>query len=445
MPALVGADLVHDKDTSSERTRRAAREVLEGRRKGFRALIPFAGPAFIASIAYMDPGNFATNVQGGASFGYNLLWVVVFANFTAMLFQALSAKLGIVTGKNLPEVCRERFAKPTAITMWIVSEVGAMATDLAEFLGATIGLALLFHLPLLIGAIITGIATYTILILQSKGFRQIESLITTFVGVIVFCYVLETILARPNWGQVAYHAAVPWLGSPYAVLLAVGIIGATVMPHAIYLHSSLTQDRIVPASRVEMGVVIRFSNIDVLIALGIAGAVNMAMMYMSAAVFHFGGHPEVASIESAYKTLTPLLGSAAASIFLLSLMASGISSSVVGTMAGQVIMQGFVGFAIPLWVRRVVTMIPTFVIIGLGVNTTAALVISQVVLSLVLPLPVIVLLMFTNNRAIMAELVNRPIAKVTGALAATIVIGLNFVLLWQTLGLPMPRSMGGSS
>ena len=437
MPAL-GADVALEGGSLSDRTRQAAREVLDGKRRGVKALVPFAGPAFIASIAYMDPGNFATNVQGGAAFGYNLLWVVVFANATAMLFQALSAKLGIVTGKNLPEVCREQLPKPVSFGMWIVSEIAAMATDLAEFLGATIGLALLFHLPLLAGAIVTGIATYVILMLQTKGFRQVESLIIGFVGVIVLCYVLETILARPDWGLIAYHAVVPWLGGPASVLLAVGIIGATVMPHAIYLHSSLTQDRIVPANRTEANVVVRFSNFDVLIALGIAGIVNMAMMYMSAAVFHFGGHPEVASIESAYKTLTPLLGSAAAAIFLLSLMASGISSSVVGTMAGQVIMQGFVGFAIPLWVRRVVTMVPTIVVIALGVNTTAALVISQVVLSLVLPVPVVTLLAFTNRREIMGELANARAVTVIAVVAAAIIIMLNTALLWQILGLPLP-------
>ncbi len=442
MPAL-GVDAILDPSSSSERTRRAARQVLEGRRKGWSALLPFAGPAFIASIAYMDPGNFATNVQGGSLFGYNLLWVVVFANLTAMLFQAMSAKLGIVTGKNLPEVCRDSFSRPVSLSMWAVSEIAAMATDLAEFLGATIGLALLFNLPLLVGAIITGIVTYAILIMQNRGFRKIEVLIIAFVGVILLCYVVETILARPNWGLIAYHSLVPWLGGPDSIILAVGIIGATVMPHAIYLHSSLTQDRIVPRSRVEAKTVVRFSNIDVLIALGIAGVINMAMMYMSAAVFHFGGHPEVASIQSAYKTLVPLLGSAAAAIFLLSLMASGISSSVVGTMAGQVIMQGFVGFSIPLWLRRVVTMIPTVVVIGLGVNTTQALVISQVVLSLVLPLPVIVLLVFTGKRSIMGDLVNKPLAKFLGIAAATVVIGLNFVLLWQTIGLPMPKFLGG--
>ncbi len=439
---MSGIDATLKQPSWSEQTRRAAREVLEGRRKGIRALLPFAGPAFIASVAYMDPGNFATNVQGGALFGYRLLWVVVFANVTAMLFQALSAKLGIVTGKNLPEVCRERFSQPVVIVMWLVSEVGAMATDLAELLGAAIGLLLLFHTPLLVGVVTAGIATYAILLMQNRGFRQIEGLIVALVGVIAVCYVLETILARPDWGQVAYHAVVPWLGSPGALLLAVGIVGATVMPHAIYLHSSLTQDRIVPGNRAETCVIVRFSHIDVLIALGVAGIVNLAMMYMSAAVFHFGGHPEVAGIESAYKTLTPLLGSAAAAIFLLSLMASGISSSVVGTMAGQIIMQGFVGFAIPLWVRRIATMIPTLIIVAIGVDATRALVISQVVLSLVLPLPVIVLLMFTNKKAVMSELVNGPLVRVLGIVAATVIIGLNLLLLWQTLGLSFTRAAG---
>ncbi|SRR5579872_233041 len=442
MPATE-ADLIVEPPSSSERTRIAARAVLEGRRKGLWALIPFAGPAFIASVAYMDPGNFATNVQGGALFGYQLLWVVVFANLTAMLFQALSAKLGIVTGKNLPEVCRDRFPRPVSLAMWVVSEIAAMATDLAEILGAAIGLSLLFGLPLFIGALITGIITYAVLIMQSRGFRQIESLITGFVGAIVLCYVVETILARPDWRLVGYHAVVPWLDGPSSVLLAVGIIGATVMPHAIYLHSSLTQDRIVPRNRTEATAIVHFSNIDVLIALGIAGIVNMAMMYMSAAVFHFGGHVEVASIQSAYQTLTPLLGSAAAAVFLLSLMASGMSSSVVGTMAGQVIMQGFVGFTIPLWVRRVVTMVPTLIIIGLGVNTTAALVLSQVVLSLVLPLPVIVLLAFTGDRSIMADHVNRPHVKTIGLAAAIVVIGLNCVLLWQAMHHAVPHAVGG--
>ncbi len=417
----------------SERTRRAAREVLQGRRKGLRALLPFAGPAFIASVAYMDPGNFATNVQGGATFGYRLLWVVVFANITAMLFQALSAKIGIVTGKNLAEVCREHFARPITISMWLVSEVGAMATDLAESLGATIGLALLFHIPLLAGTIVTGAVTYALLTLQSKGFRQIEGLIAALAGVIAICYVAETVLAHPDWGQVAYHAVVPWLGGGQAVLLAVSIIGATVMPHAIYLHSSLTQDRIVGETPEQKAVIVRYSHIDVLIALGVAGVVNLAMMYMSAAVFHFSGHPEVASIESAYKTLSPLLGQAAAVIFLISLMASGISSSVVGTMAGQVIMQGFVDFTIPLWLRRVVTIVPTIVVVALGVNTTQALVISQVVLSIVLPIPVIALLIFTNKRSVMGGQANRPGTMVLGAIAATIILALNAVLLAQTL------------
>ena len=438
----MGADATVAVEGLTERTRHAAREVLEGRRSGLRALLPFEGPAFIASIAYLDPGNFATNVQGGAAYGYNLIWVVVFASVTAMLFQALSAKLGIVTGKNLPEICRQELPTGLTIVLWVISEIGAMATDLAEFLGATIGLSLLFGLPLLVGAILTGIATYAILMLQNKGFRQVESLIIALVGVIVLCYVLETALSRPDWGLIAYHAVVPWLGGPTSIVLAVGIIGATVMPHAIYLHSSLTQDRIVPANRREADVIVRFSNFDVLIALGVAGVVNIAMMYMAAAVFHFGGHPEVASIESAYRTLTPLLGPAAASIFLLSLMASGLSSSVVGTMAGQVIMQGFVGFSIPLWARRIITMIPTFIIIGLGVNTTLALVLSQVVLSLVVPIPVVLLLVFTGRRRVMGDHVSSAFLKALGAFAGAIIVGLNAVLLWQLMHWPAAHPAG---
>ena len=429
----VQAQAAESRVGSSERTRRAAREVLLGKRKGLRALLPFAGPAFIASVAYMDPGNFATNVQGGAAFGYRLLWVVVFANITAMLFQALSAKIGIVTGKNLAEVCREHFSRPITIAMWVVSEIGAMATDLAESLGASIGLALLFHLPLILGTIITGIATFALLTLQSKGFRKIESLIASLVGVIALCYVAETVLARPDWGQIAYHSVVPWLGSGPAMVLAVAIIGATVMPHAIYLHSSLTQDRIIGETPAQQAVIVRYSHVDVLVALGVAGVVNLAMMYMSAAVFHFSGHPGVASIESAYKTLSPLLGPAAGVIFLLSLMASGISSSVVGTMAGQVIMQGFVDFSIPLWLRRAVTLVPTIIVVALGVNTTQALVISQVVLSLVLPIPVIALMIFTNKRSIMGTQANSPVIMILGAIAAATILVLNVVLIWQTL------------
>jgi manganese transport protein len=415
----------------------AAREALDGRRRGLRAVLPFAGPAFIASVAYMDPGNFATNIQGGAKYGYRLLWVVVFANLTAMLFQALSAKLGIATGRNLAELCREHFPRPVSLSMWVVSEVAAMATDLAEFLGATIGLNLLFHLPLLVGAVITGIATYAVLTLQRAGFRPIEAFIGALVGVMAASYLVETFFVRPDWGSILQGSAVPWLGDSGAVLLAVGVVGATVMPHAIYVHSGLTQDRVIPERAGDRRKILRFSNLDVMVALSLAGLVNLAMMYMAAATFH-PHHSDVADISTAYLTLTPLLGSAAAVVFLISLLASGLSSSAVGTMAGQVIMQGFVGFTIPLWLRRLLTMAPTIVVIAMGVNATQALVLSQVVLSLVLPAPVIALVLFTGRRSLMGDLVNRRLTSVAAVVCSALILCLNAVLLVETIGVPLP-------
>lgn len=381
----------------------------------------------------MDPGNFATNIQGGAGFGYRLLWVVVLANLMAMLFQGLSAKLGIASGKNLAELSREHAPKSVALAMWVISELGAMATDLAEFLGAIIGLYLLFHIPMLVGAIITGIVTYIILALHRYGFRTMETIIGSLVGIIAICYIVETVLARPNWNEVLYHSVVPWLGGPSSIFLAVGIVGATVMPHTIYLHSALTQDRIVPEARHHIASIVRFSYFDVVIALSIAGLVNLSMMYMSAAVFHATGHSAVADITTAYWTLTPLLGNLAAVVFLASLMASGISSSVVGTMAGQVIMQSFVGFTVPLWVRRVVTMLPAIVVVALGLNVTQTLIVSQVILSLVLPVPVIALIWLTARRDTMGSMVNSRWLTAVSSIAAAAILGLNAILLWSTL------------
>jgi manganese transport protein len=424
----------HSEGRMTERTRSAAREALENRRRGVLALLPFLGPAFIASVAYMDPGNFATNIGAGSLFGYRLLWVVVFANLTAMLFQSLSAKLGIATGLSLPEVCRDRLPKPVSLGMWVVSEVGAMATDLAEFLGATIGLNLLFGLPLLVGAGVTGVATFAILSLQRRGFRPIEAFITALIGVMALSYVLEVVFSHPSFGQIALGSVRPWLGGSGSVFFAVSIIGATVMPHVVYLHSSLTADRVRPRDGAERRRLLRLSNIEVVIALGLAGLVNMAMLAMAAATFH-GSHSGVADIASAYRTLTPLLGPAAGIVFLVSLLASGISSSSVGTMAGQVIMQGFVGFRIPLWVRRLVTMLPTIVVIWIGVNPTRALVLSQVMLSLVLPVPVIALVAFTRSRSLMGDLVNRRLTSVVAIAGAACILVLNVVLLVQVLGL----------
>src|SRR6267154_153296 len=406
--------------TLTDRTILAASEALAGRRGGLRSLLPFAGPAVIASVAYMDPGNFATNIQAGAKYNYNLLWVVVIANIIAIIFQALSAKLGIVTGRNLAELCREQFPQPLVWGMWAGSEIGAMATDVAEFLGGAIGLSLLLGMPLLLGMVITGIATYAILSLQRVGFRPIELLIGGLVGVIGASYLVELLIAPPNWSAAAFHAVVPHLDDGEAVLLAVGIVGATVMPHAIYLHSGLTQDRVMARTSAERRRLLRFSNREVVLALGLAGLVNLGMVAMAAAVFHDGVHDDVAQIDAAYRTLIPVLGSGAAGVFLVSLIASGLSSSAVGTMAGQVIMQGFVGFHIPLLLRRFVTMAPSFVIVALGCDATQALVLSQVVLSLVLPVPMVALLILTQRRGVMGSYANGGLAMVAAIGAAAI-------------------------
>jgi manganese transport protein len=417
----------------TDRTVAAGREALAGRRRGLRGFLPFAGPAVIASIAYMDPGNFATNIRGGAQFGYLLLWVVLLANLVAMLFQALSAKLGIVTGRSLAQLCRSHFPRPLVYAMWIASEVAAMATDLAESLGAAIGLSLLFGLPLLTGLLITFALTYAMLLLQGRGFRPIEMLIAAFIGVIAVSYLIELVVAPPDWHLFAFHAVVPRLAGPDSVVLAVGIIGATVMPHAIYLHSSLTQGRMPARTDAERRRVIGYSNREVLFALGVAGLVNMAMLAMAAKVFH-PDHADVASIETAYHTLLPLLGVGAAAVFMASLLASGLSSSVVGTMAGQTIMQDFVGFRIPLSVRRLATMIPAVIVVAIGVDSTEALVLSQVVLSLVLPVPMIALLVLSGRRDVMGSFVSSRLSQVSAVAAAVVVLALNLVLLLQTIG-----------
>ncbi len=415
----------------------AIREVLDGRRRGLRAFIPMAGPAVIASIAYMDPGNFATNIQAGARYGYSLLWVVVLANAVAMLFQALSAKLGIVTGRNLAEICRDEWPRPLVVGMWVVSEIAAMATDLAEFLGGAIGLSLLFHLPLIWGMVVTAIVTYGILTFERRGFRSIELIIGSLVAMIGLCYVIELFVAPVDWGAAAFHSVVPQLQDAAAVTIAVGIVGATVMPHAIYLHSGLTQARTIARDDADRRELLRYSNKEVVIALMFAGAVNMAMLVMASAAFH-AGHSDVAEIQTAYHTLTPILGAGAASVFLISLLASGVSSSAVGTMAGQMIMQGFVGFKIPVWLRRLVTMMPAFIVVALGVNATNALVLSQVVLSIALPFPMIALLIFTQRRDIMGAFANGRLTRIGAVAGAAGVLFLNTILLLQTFGVAIP-------
>jgi len=433
-----GLDVTSNVSIPLNKAVEACRAAMEGKSKGIKALLPFLGPAFIASIAYIDPGNFATNISCGSEFGYKMLWVVVIANLMAMLLQNMSAKLGIATGKNLPELCRDYLPKWMTLPMWVVSEVAAMATDLAEFLGATLGLNLLFGIPMLYATILTGVTTYIILMLDRYGFRPLEKFIAAFALLIGACYIIETFLSHPDFSQIAYHSVVPWLGNGDSMMLAVGVIGATVMPHAIYLHSGLTQNRVIPRNDGERIKLQKFNTKEVLIALTFAGLINIAMMYMAAAAFHSTGHNSIADIPSAYKTLTPILGSAAASVFLISLLFSGISSSVVGTMAGQMIMQGFVGFTIPVWIRRIVTMLPTVIIVALGIDPTQTLIVSQVVLSIVLPIPIIALIYFTKRKDLMGVLVNKRWITISSIICAVVISFLNLLLIYQTLGGNIP-------
>ena len=409
----------------------ALREAIAGRRGRLATTWLFTGPAVVASIAYIDPGNFATNIQAGARYGYSLLWVVLAANLVAMLFQALSAKLGIVTGRNLAELSRAYFPQPIPILMWIASEIAAMATDLAEFLGGSIGLSLLFGMSLLSGMAATAILTYAILMFGGSRFRRIELSIGAFVAIIGICYLIELFIVPVDWRAAGHGLITPRIADGDALMIAVGIVGATVMPHAIFLHSALTQSRARLSSDAERERVLRFSNREVVAALFVAGAINLAMVIMAAAAFN-SGHSDVAEIETAYHTLTPLLGAGAAVAFLISLLASGISSSVVGTMAGQIILQGFIQRRIPVWMRRLVTMAPAFVVVAMGVGATKALVVSQVILSLTLPVPMIALVILSSDKLIMGRFANGRLTRVLATASTGLILVLNAVLLYET-------------
>jgi manganese transport protein len=409
----------------------AGQSVLRGDR---RSIWPFLGPAFIACVAYIDPGNFATNIAGGSKFGFTLVWVIVVSNLMAMLIQTLSAKLGLATGRNLPEVCRERFPHRVTLGLWVQAEVIAMATDLAEFLGAALGIHLLLGISLFPAAILTGIITFVILGLQRYGFRPFEAVITAFVFVIGICYFAELWLAHPPLGTVARHAVVPQFEGNESVLLAVGILGATVMPHVIYLHSALTQNRVVPSNEEEAKTLYRYTRVDVLLAMSIAGLINISMLVVAATVFFGSGLTHIASIETAHRTLEPLLGGASSVLFALALTASGLSSSTVGTLSGQVVMQGFLRRRIPLFVRRLVTMLPAFIVIGIGLDPSRTLVISQVVLSFGIPFALVPLVYFTSRRDVMGGLANAKVTVVAATAVAALISALNVFLLAQTFG-----------
>lgn len=398
-------------------------------KRGLARILPFLGPAVIASIAYMDPGNFATNIQGGAQFGYALLWVILAANLMAMLIQNLSAKLGIATGKNLPETIRERWPRPVVWLYWVQAEIVAMATDLAEFLGAAVAIQLLTGLPLIWGASITAVLTFWLLTIQRRGFRPLELVIGGFVSIIGVAYLTQFVLARPALAELG-RGFIPSFQGVDSVYLAVGIIGATVMPHVIYLHSALTQGRVPTRNDDEKLRLSRLNRVDVIASMGLAGLINMSMLAVAAATFYGKGVENAGDLETAYRTLTPLLGPAAATAFAIALLASGLSSSAVGTMAGQVIMQGFVNFSIPLWLRRTITMLPAFIVILLGLNPTDVLVLSQVILSFGVPFALVPLLLFTARRDVMGVLTSKPLVTGLGWLFASIIIGLNVYLLW---------------
>ena len=409
---------------------RAAQRALRGDSRGLAALRPFLGPAFVAAVAYVDPGNFATNISGGAQYGYLLLWVVLAANLMAMLIQSMSAKLGIATGMNLAEVCRARFPRLAVLGLWVQAEVIAMATDLAEFVGAAIGLNLIFGIPLFPAGVITGIVAFGILALQSRGFRTFEIAIASLVGVIVASFAFETFLAKPSLQGVIGGLFTPRFADTESVLLAAGILGATVMPHVIYLHSALTQHRVIGKGADERTRIFRFERIDVIIAMSIAGLINMAMLVTAAAVFHSQGET-VGDLDVAYRGLAEHLGSFAALVFGVALLASGLSSASVGTLAGQVVMQGFIRRRIPLFLRRAITMIPALAVLAAGVNASQALVVSQVVLSFGIPFALVPLLVFCTDPTLMGRLVNRRFTTVIAGIVVAIIIGLNAFLLFR--------------
>jgi len=405
-------------------------------RKGrIRATLAMLGPAFVAAIAYVDPGNFATNVQGGAKFGYLLLWVVLAANAMAMLIQYLSAKLGIVTDSDLPELCREHYPRPVSWGLWIQAEVMAMSTDIAEFLGAALGLNLLFHVPLVIAGVMTGFIAFGILELQRHGFRRFELAITALLGIIFLGFLYETLKIGPSASGSA-RGLLPGLHGSQSLYLAVGIIGATVMPHAIYLHSALTKGRMPVRDDAERARVLRFERTDVIVALSLAGLVNMAMLAVAAKLFHnHPGYTNVSTIQQAHAGFGHLVGGTAALAFAVALLASGASSSSVGTYAGQVVMAGFVNLRIPLLLRRAITMIPAIVVLALGVSPTSALVLSQVVLSFGIPFALIPLLLLTRRRDVMGVHVNRRATTAIAIAIAALIAALNVFLLAQTFGL----------
>jgi len=413
-----------------DKSKQASHAVFNGP-SGLRKFLPFLGPAFIAAIAYIDPGNFATNIAAGSQYGYLLLWVILFSNIMALIIQSLSAKLGIATGKNLAEVAREEFPKPVSIGLWIQGEIVIIATDLAEFIGAALGIYLLFGIPMLESSIIAAIGSFAILELQRRGYRSLEAGITAMLFIVVISFIVQMFFAKPELHAVLHGLFTPQFQGTDSVLLAAGILGATVMPHAIYLHSALTQKRIVGRTDKEKKMIFRFEFFDILIAMLIAGFINAAMLIVASALFHANGFI-VNDLDVAFEHFEQLVSPASAILFGLGLLIAGLSSSSVGTMSGDVIMQGFIQFRIPIYVRRLITIIPPIIIIASGVNPTSALVLSQVILSFGIGFALIPLIMFTSSKRIMGSLQNSKIITVISWLIATVIVLLNLFLLYDT-------------
>lgn len=421
---------IYPKKQNSKPHFTTAEDVLNGKVHGFKSVLPFLGPAFIAAVAYIDPGNFATNIAAGSEYGYLLLWVIALSNLMALLIQSLSAKLGIATGKNLPEIARENFSKKTSIFLWIQAELVIMATDLAEFIGAALGMYLLFDIPILPAALITAVGSFAILELQRRGVRAFEAGISAMVIMVVLAFAFQTFLAHPDAGSIA-TGFIPKFEDVNSILLATGILGATVMPHAIYLHSSLTQYRIIGHNDEEKRKIFKFEFIDIVIAMIIAGAINMSMLIIAAAVFHSKGM-NVEDLNVAFNGLGDMISPMAAISFGLGLLIAGLASSSVGTLSGDVVMKGFINKRIPIYLRRAITMIPPLLIIAFGVNASKALILSQVILSFGIAFALIPLIMFTSNKKIMGGLVNYKLTTILGWIVAAIVVALNIYLLYQT-------------
>src|SRR5215203_5631524 len=397
-----------------------------------RGRLALLGPAFVAAVAYIDPGNFATNIAGGAKYGFLLVWVIIAANLMAMLVQYLSAKVGIATGRNLPDLVRDRFPRAITWGLWVQAEAIAIATDLAEFVGAAVALNLLFGVPAFAAGLITAAVAFAILALQQRGYRRFELAIAGFLGIVCLGFLYDLAHVSVDTGALL-GGFMPGFDGTDSVMLAVGILGATVMPHVVYLHGALVQARIRARDDAERRSLLRFQRLDVVIAMGLAGVINLTMLVVAASLFHESGLTEIDSIEGAHAGFERLIGGGAALAFAVALLASGLSSSSVGTYAGQVVMQGFIDRRIPLFLRRAITMAPALVVLALGLDATSTLVVSQVVLSFGIPFALVPMILLTRRKDVMGALVNRPLTTVVAGVVAGLIIGLNLFLLQQTL------------